>query len=121
MRKKKQSTLPTKYEPGFFAKLDGRTEIARELRATYDDITSDLGGADSLSTVKRTLVEKFCWLSQVMRGVERQIVQSDDSQAADLLAKWVQSLNSLVGLARLLSIERKTRKVDLKSYVEGKR
>jgi hypothetical protein len=119
MREKKTTTLPTKYERGFLSKLDGRTEIARELRGAFDELTDDLGGADSLSHVRRVLAEKFCWLSAILRGVELQIADGDKKESAELLAKWIQGLNSLTGLARTLGLDRRARKTqDLREYVK---
>lgn len=121
MRTPKTQTLPAKYEKGFLDKIDGRIELARSLKASYAELTDDLGGADGLSHVKRVLAEKFCWLSAILRGIELQIADGDKRESAELLGRWVQGLNSLTGLARTLGLERKTRRVDLKSYVEGKR
>lgn len=121
MKNRKKTTLPIKYERGFLSKMDGRTTIAQELKSAYAEITDDLGGVDTLSHVKRALAEKFCWLEAILRGVELQIAESDKTEAAELLGRWIQGLNSLTGLAKTLGLKRETRKVDLRSYVEGKR
>ena len=59
MRERKQNKLPARYEKGFLSRLDGRTEIARELRAAFDEIVADQGGIEGLSHVRRSLVERF--------------------------------------------------------------
>ena len=122
MRRPKTTTLPEKFQTGFLSKLDGRYELAKELKASYSELCDDLGGLENLSHVKRTLAERFCWLSAILRSVEMQIAESkgkDDS--GQLLARWIQGLNSLCGLSKCLGLQRQTRKVDLKSYVEQKR
>lgn len=124
MKPRKTTTLPERYSKGFLDKLDGRIEIARELKAAYEEVTADLGGVEVLSHTKRALVERFVWLEAIMRGIERRIAESDDEDAeasGQLLSRWIQGCNSLTGLARTLGLERRTRKLDLKSYVEGKR
>ncbi len=121
MKHRKQTALPERYSKGVLHKLDGRTELARELHAAYTELTDDLGGADTLSHVKRILAEKFCWLSAILRGIELQIADGNKKESAELLSRWIQALNSLTGLARTLGLERRARKLDLRSYVEGKR
>jgi hypothetical protein len=117
----KTDTLPARYEKGFLSKMDGRIELARELRAAYAELTDDLGGVDSLSHVKRVLAERFVWLTAILRGIELQIADGGKKESADLLAKWIQGLNSLTGLARTLGLERKAKRLDdLQSYVAKK-
>lgn len=117
----KTTTLPARYERGFLARLDGRTEIARELRVAFDEIVSDQGGIEGLSHVRRSLVERFCWLEAVLRSLELRIAEADKSETADLLAKWIQALNSLVGLGRCVGLERRAKKLDdLRTYVASK-
>lgn len=121
MKQPKQNTLPAKYEKGFLSRLDGRTEIARELRQSFDEIVSDQGGIEGLSHVRRSLVERFCWLEAVLRSLELRIAEADKAETADLLSRWIQALNSLVGLGRTIGIERRARKVErLDEYVKGK-
>lgn len=101
--------------------MDGRTEIARELHGAFTELTDDLGGVDALSHVKRVLAEKFCWLSAILRGIELQIADGGKKDSAELLAKWIQGLNSLTGLARTLGLERRARKTqELREYVKVK-
>ena len=121
MRAKKSNTLPTRYEKGFLSRLDGRTEIARELRAAFDEIVADQGGIEGLSHVRRSLVERFCWLEAVLRSLELRIAEADKAETAELLSRWIQALNSLVGLGKCIGLERRAKKLDdLRSYVESK-
>lgn len=121
MRERKQNKLPAKYEKGFIRKMDGRTEIARELRAAFDEIVADQGGIEGLSHVRRSLVERFCWLEAVLRSLELRIAEADKAETAELLSRWIQALNSLVGLGKCIGLERRARKVDdLRSYVASK-
>jgi len=90
------------------------------LKFSYIELISDLGGQENLGVVKRTLAEKFVWLSAILQGIELRIAEGGKKDQAELLGRWVQGLNSLSGLARMLGIERKRRMVDLKAYVKSK-
>ena len=121
MKERKRTTLPNKYEKNFLSKLDGRYELARELKAAYSELTDDLGGSENLSHIKRALCERFVWLEAVMRGIEKQIAEGSEKKAARLLSRWIQAVNSLTGLAKSLGLERRARKVEqLREYVDRK-
>ena len=115
-RKTMPQDLPVKFHAGFLAELDGRTELARALRADYDAIVSDVGGAEEIGHVKSALIERFVWLEAILRGIEQDLVNG--THKADVLGKWIQAVNSLSGLAKVLGIERKMRTVDLQAYVK---
>jgi hypothetical protein len=118
-RKRKHKIVPAKFQQNFLGQLDGRYELTRELRASFEALTADLGGLDSLSHIKRTLCERFIWLSAILRGLEKKISEGDATQSAELLGRWIQGLNSLTGLAKTLGVERLARKADLQRYIEG--
>jgi hypothetical protein len=125
MRERKQNKLPERYSKNFLAKMDGRIELARELKAAFEEVTNDLGGIDTLSHMNRSLCERFVFLEAVLRGLELQMAEEGTKQskvdAGQLLSRWIQGLNSLTGLARTLGLERRARKVDdLRSYVASK-
>lgn len=110
--------IPKKYKVGFLQKMDGRTEACKMLRSSFNEILSDLGGSESLSHVQLCLVERFCFLEFVLRRLEYKIA-NEPKQSSKLLARWVQSLNSLVGLGKSIGLERRAKKIDsLQSYVK---
>lgn len=116
----KPGELPTRYAPGFIATLDGRTELARLLRLRFDTIACDLGGADSLSSIKSSLLERFIWLEATLSRIEADLAATADPKAsAELLSRWIQGCNSLLGIAKTLGIERQMQSVSLKTYVEA--
>jgi hypothetical protein len=115
---RKTTSLPEKFEPGFLAKLDGRTEISRLLHSNYLAIVADLGGESELSHIKLALVERFVFLEAVLCGIESQLAVAraakakNDVEAArkvevELIGRWIQAVNSLTGLAKTLGIERR--------------
>jgi len=112
---------PKRYEAGFLAKMDGRTEAYQLLNGAYQEVVSDMGGVESLSHVQICLAERFCFLSFVLRSIEFRIV-SEPKKSAKLIGRWVAALNSLVGLAKTIGLERRAKRVaNLKTYIEGKR
>lgn len=108
---------PKKYEVGFLAKLDKRTEVFALLKNAFDEITSDMGGAENLSHTQICLAERFTFLEFVLRGLEQQIAENP-KESSIILSRWVQGLNSLTGLSRLIGLERRARKINLKTYVK---
>ena len=50
---------PEKYSAGYLQQLDGRTGVAQVMRARYDALTSDLGGASRLSYQQRAYFGAF--------------------------------------------------------------
>ena len=106
--KTKAQAVPPKFKAGFLAAMDGRTDLAKALRANYDAIVADVGGTTDVGHVKAALVERFCWLEAILQTLEHEMAQGqiDKSEA---LGKWIQAVNSLSGLAKVLGVERKAR------------
>jgi hypothetical protein len=110
--------LPHKYETGFLARLDGRKPTTKILHRAYSQITDDLGGEETLSTVQKVLIEKFCFLSFVLRSLERQIAENPKDSTL-LIGRWTQGLNTLQGLGKTIGLHRQHRAITLKSYVRS--
>ncbi len=115
----KPQSIPGKFKPGFLAEMDGRKEIVKTLRANYETIVNDLGGADDVSHVKGALVERFVWLEAILQTLEHSMANGDTT-FQETLGKWTQAVNSLNGLARILGIERLQPSVTLSEYTKKK-
>lgn len=116
----KPQQVPARYEPGFIASMDGRTELCRLLRERFDSIAGDLGGADELSTIKSSLLERFIWLESALSRLEQAMATATDAKTtSEIMCRWIQACNSLLGIAKTLGIERQMKTVDLKAYVAG--
>lgn len=112
--------LPKKYEAGFITKLDQRTETFLLLNTAYQEVLSDLGGVEMLSHTKQCLVERFIFLEFMMRKWELRLVRKPKKNA-HLISRWIQAINSLNGLARILGLERRAKKItSLQAYVKDK-
>jgi hypothetical protein len=106
--KHKPQTLPAKFKAGFLSELDKRTDLARALRANYNDIVLDIGGPADVGHVKAALIERFVWLEAILQTLEHEMAQGKIDKSA-ALGKWIQAVNSLSGLAKVLGVERKAR------------
>lgn len=120
-RKRKQRDVPARFEPGFIARMDGRTRYATFLRDRYDAIVTDLGGADAVGHIKAALVERFVWLEAILQTIEVGIA-NEEVDPDEVVGRWIQAVNALSGLATKLGIERVARDVpNLREYAGGKR
>ncbi len=104
--KTKPQTLPATFKAGFLASLDKRTDLAKALRQSYDDIVRDVGGAGEVGHVKAALIERFCWLETILQTIEHEMVSGETSKT-EAIGRWIQAVNSLSGLAKVLGVERK--------------
>lgn len=111
--------MPDKFQAGYLDRLDGRTLIAADLRARWQEFTDDLGGADRLSYAQRSLVERALWLEHWLH-LQEQALANDTPEEFDS-GKWTQAVNSLQGILVKLGLERRQKDVtDLQSYINGK-
>lgn len=100
---KLKDTLPERFRPQFIDQLDGRTQTARVLRERLESLERDLGG--DLSYQKQSLTRRTIWLESWIETQEAKAAQGEDID----IARQVQAMNSLIGLYRLLGIERQAR------------
>lgn len=107
-KRQRKQKLPEKFSVGFLSDLDGRTDLARALRANRDAIVTDLGGDEELSHVKNALVERFVWLEGILHSIEHDMAKGQ-APKTEAIGKWVQAVNSLSGLAKVLGTDRQNR------------
>jgi hypothetical protein len=101
------ASIPEKYTPDFMARLDKRTVLGRAVVDRYEAILADLGGDDALTSVKRSLVRRFTWFEVMIEGME---CRAAAGEAIDI-GSWTQLVNSWLGIARMLGLERKSKPV----------
>ena len=114
----KLTAIPDVFTPGYLADLDGRTAIAVAMRARWQELTDDMGGADRLSYAQRSLAERALWLEHWIALQERELAAGNDADTG----RMTQATNALLGLYRTLGLERRARDVtpDLAAYIAGK-
>ena len=95
-------TPPKKFNTGWRAELDKRTALAQVMRERYLEFTDDLGGADSLTYAKRSLVERVLWLEYWLAQQERALAQGQEFD----VGRWTQAVNALQGILSKLGLER---------------
>ena len=103
---------PKKFSTGWLSELDGRTAIAQEMRERFRAFTDDLGGAETLSYAKRSLVERALWLEFWLAQQEQALAGGADFD----VGKWVQAANGLQGILSKLGLDRQAK--DLPSLNE---
>lgn len=101
------ATIPDRYTPDFAERLDRRTTIAKAIQGRIEAIESDLGGADALSHARRSLVRRVVWLEAIIEHTEQRLASGESVD----LGGHTQAINSLLGLYRLLGLERRQRPV----------
>ena len=113
---KLMATLPGTYRAGWLDDLDMRTKVARAIMQRIAALTSDAGGADSLSHAKISLIRRAAFLEAICESHEMKLAVGKEVN----IGAYTQSLNSMLGLYRLLGIERKARDVGtLKDYIKA--
>ena len=101
------ATIPDKYSPDFAERLDGRTSIAKAILGRIEAIQTDLGGADGLSHARRSLIRRVVWLEAIVEHSEQRLAGGEGID----LGGHTQAINTLIGLYRLLGLERRQRPV----------
>ena len=109
-------SMPARYEPDFERRIDKRTAVGSALIARLNTMQSDLGGPDSLSHAKQSLIKRAVWLEAVVESLEQNL---SNGQPVDL-GGYTQAINSLLGLYRTLGLERLQRPVkSLRQIMDG--
>ena len=105
---------------GRLDKFDKRTKIYMILKTNYDAIVED--GGNDLSRVKLSLIERFVFVQQYLRALERRIIRCKKRKLkARLMRQWGYHVNSLLGLSKKIGLDKKRGKVvSLESYVVEK-
>jgi hypothetical protein len=101
------ATLPDSYSADWLQRLDKRTKVARAVLARIAELESDAGGVESLSAARRSLIRHAAWLDALIDSHELRLASGEQVDAGAL----TQLLNSLLGLYRLVGLERRPKRV----------
>jgi hypothetical protein len=102
------ATIPDKYSPDFAERLDKRTSIAKTICGRIETIETDMGGAEALSHARRSLIRRTVWLEAIIEHSEQRLAAGEGID----LGGHTQAINTLIGLCRLLGLERRARPVE---------
>ena len=109
--------MPDRYSDNWLSRLDRRTKVARAIMRRIGNLESDAGGAESLSHAKTSLIKRAAFLELILESYELRFANGELVDIGGL----TQTLNSLLGLYRLLGVERVARQVPtLQAYLAGK-
>ena len=93
------------------------------LATNYNAIVEDAGGVENLSKIKLSLVERFVFVQQYLRTLERKIIRcKKGKRKAKLMTQWGYHVNSLLGLSKKIGLDKKHKAkfVNIKSYAAEK-
>lgn len=99
---KRPATLPARFEPKFRVNADQRQCIVKEIRRRHEVLAVD-AGVDSYQ--KQLLAERAIFISIQLETME--VTASQGGEFAP--GVYAQMTNSLVGLLRVLGIERRAK------------
>jgi hypothetical protein len=85
------------------AALDNRTTAAKLFDKTVTEITSDLGGTESLSQIERSLVEAYAGASLMVNHMTAKLIEGEQIS----LARYSAACGALVRIATRLGIKRR--------------
>ncbi len=111
----KPDWVPAAYREDFLAGLDGRTQVARELKARLIALQDDLGGEANLSYQQRSLAKRAIYLEARAESLEAAMASGQDIE----LGQYIMAINAMVGLFRTLGLARHRREVSLNDYLQG--
>lgn len=118
MSRTKLKLLPSDYTPGVIRRLDRRTQLGQRIYDHFSAIIADLGGFRVVSHTKIALVERFVFMIAVMEQHEDAMLR-DRKVSEEQGAKFTQMANAIVGLSRLIGLEKsKTAVGDLETYLK---
>ncbi len=114
-QKRKQALIPLRFQPRFWEDSDQRVSTIKTIRARVQ-LLKEHCGADSVQ--KNLLCERVAFISTVLETKEVHCVETGEMD----LGSYIQATNSLVGLLRILGLNKAIKNItNLESYLEQKR
>jgi len=114
---RKRTTLPKRVRPGWLKRMDQRSRVARGLHDRLHQIGDDMGGADNMPALARSLTERFVHVEALVQQHEQAAREGKpfDTQA------YLALLDRVVRIASTLGLERRARPVpNLHEYMAAK-
>jgi hypothetical protein len=102
----KPTEVETHYSTRFMEDLDGRSAVAKELRARLRALTADLGGATGLSYMELSLCKRAVHLERLIETKELTLASGrkvDENKYTNCVATF-SGLLSKIGLKRRVKI-----------------
>lgn len=99
------AALPPDYSRDWLERFDKRTKVWRAATEREAALLRDAGGVEGLSHARRSLIRRAVFLELL---VETQELRFTSGEAVDV-GSITQALNSLLGVYRLIGLERKAK------------
>lgn len=97
--------------------VDGRLPLPRLFKDICNDVAIDLGGADTLSTVKLVLIKQFAGLVVLSESMRSEMLQGKEVS----LGEMAQVTSALTRLASRIGLDRKAKTVpSIEDYLANK-
>lgn len=106
---------PLAYASDWIERLDGRTALARAVQQRLAGLHDSLGGAAALSYQEGSLCKRIVWLEALIESREAAMARGEEVDEARYLA----AVATLAGLLKTLGMERRSRGVTLRDYLQA--
>ena len=111
-----EGKLPVCWSPRFLEQADGRFGLVKAVRERVERLKQDSGAA---SIQQELICSRVGFISLLLETQETRALE--DGKLPESMGTYLQAVNCLVGLLRVLGMEKHARDVgDLKSYLAEK-
>jgi hypothetical protein len=104
---KLMTRLPAAYRDNYLSLMDRRTKVCRAVLGRIAELESDAGGEAAITHARRSLIRRAAFIEVLIEGKEIDVATGQEIDAGTL----TQLTNTLLGLYRVLGVERKARPV----------
>lgn len=101
----KAQHIPREFSADWIERLDGRTRLAQAVQHRLAALSADLG--DDLSYQRQSLAKRAIWLEALIEQQEAALSRGEEIDTG----RMTQAVNSLIGLFRVLGLDRVARDV----------
>ena len=109
-------SVPAKFTPRFWEDSDRRIAVVKTIRRRYQLLKQHCGGDESYQ--RDLLCQRLAFISIILETKE--VITAEGGHL--YLGSYVQAVNALVGLLKMLGLEKRIKNVnDLRTYLDQKR
>jgi hypothetical protein len=112
---RRRTDLPTTFTPKFLDNSDNRLAVVRQIKKRIEALMQDGGGNES--TQRAMLCRHAAFLHVLLETQETELAETGQFE----MGVFVQAVNSLVGLLRMLGLEKRIKRAGgIGAYIEEK-
>lgn len=113
----KQTTIPDNYEPDWLERMDNRCRMTQVVTQRMQTLMDDLGGPETLSMQKKTLVKHAVFVDAMLEKQEAALCRGETVDQGKMAA----SMNTLCGLLKTLGLDRAVKDLNLSDYIASRK